>query len=839
MARPRLWSVLSAWSSVLGLASIAFADATRSIELPVAIPVEVSLPGVDQVVSADPAIVRADLDTNRGVLTLTGVALARQSVVYAWTPGGLLVFVAKVVAPPDTPRPKGPGALAGGAAGGTLYRLTVGGGLRRRAKGTSLLPFTFGASGSNTVNAGNRVDFRGHARPFADDNDMKEATGSAIVEWTGDRYRAAFGDQPVDVAPHVAPTFPLRGLTASGPIGPVAVTLFGGTRATPAFRLVPYDDDPLPSLLGGVKLAWAPTSALTLSGAFAVSRKSPIASVAAEWASRGWLAGFEAASTDERMAAVLRVRRELERVTVDHRFVFRTPGLSAFLPGSAGLTSETALTWALSRDLTALARVTLTPSLGGDRLTGGWHLGGRWAPGPDLIVGLSAARTLDGATFAVGGAVDVRTKLFGDVSMAATRMLQQRGAKTSELWQQSLRAEKPVALGAVSRVFVEETLTLNDVHGALTLVAGADVEHGWLRASVAPGFVIPTVTDPNGIAETLRLRITAAPSPGFQVYADARQTFGAKLDTSVHMGIGLGLGPGGAWDALASWLPTESVQGVVFVDQNGNGVHDTGEPTLPGVRIQLDGERSVVTDAAGRYRFSGLKRGSYRIAIDRAAMPANLRLASASPVNVTLPGGPREIAFVFAGAGSIHGVIFNDLALSGRFSGVEPGIAAELVIDGPGGRRVVSATGSFSVGGLAPGRYRLTVDALSLPPAYVIDTPDVELELQPGDVRTAQFPVLALRALQVVACRGQRPSAQCDTPDAPVPGLKVRVGTAVSTTDSQGRAMIRQLPAGTVTLSIDPTSIPAGWMFSGPLTLDLPETPTTLPVTIRLTPAGR
>jgi hypothetical protein len=838
MARPRPWSVLSAWISVLGLASVAVADSTRSIELPVAIPVEVALPGVDQVVSADPAIVRADVDTTRGVVILTGVALARQSVVYAWTPSGLLVFVAKVVAPPDAPIPKRPGAVASDGSA-TLYRLSVGGGFRRNREGTTRLPFTFGALGSKAIDRRNRVDFRGSARSFVEDNGSDEATGAATVEWKGDRYRAAFGDQPVDIAPHVSPTFPLRGLTGSGTVGPVAVTLFGGARATPGFSLVPYDDDPLPSLLGGVKLAWAPTPALNLSGAFAATEASPIGSVAAEWTARGWLAGFEAASTDDRLAAVLRVRREFDRVTVDHRFVFRTPGVSALLPGADGLTSETAFTWALSRSLTALARVSLMPSLGGDPLKGAWHVGGRWTPRPDLALAFGVDRTLDGTVLGAGGSVDVRTKYFGNVSVMASRTLLQDASGTSEVWQQSLRAEKPVTLGPVSRLFVEETLTHGDVHGALTLVAGADVEYGWLRATVAPGLVIPTVTDPNGVAETLRLRLTVAPSPGFEVYTDAHQTFGAKADTTVQMGIGLGLGPGGPWSALTSWLPTESVEGRVFVDQNGNGAHDTGEPALPGIKIQLEGGRSVVTDASGHYRFSGLKRGTYGVGIDRAGMPANLRLASASPVTVVLPGGPREISFAFAGAGSIHGVIFNDLALTGRFSGTEPGVPADIVLEGPGGRRALSVAGSFSLGGLAPGRYRLTIDALSLPAAYVADTPEVELELGPGDVRTAQFPVVALRALQIAACRGQRASDSCSSGDAPAPGLKLLVGGAVATTDARGRALVRQLPAGKVSVSVDPASVPTGWRFAGPLTFDLPETPATLPVTIRLTPAGK
>lgn len=41
--------------------------------------------------------------------------------------------------------------------------------------------------------------------------------------------------------------------------------------------------------------------------------------------------------------------------------------------------------------------------------------------------------------------------------------------------------------------------------------------------------------------------------------------------------------------------------GVVFVDANGNGVRDRGEPGVPGARVS-DGERIVVTDSTGAYQ---------------------------------------------------------------------------------------------------------------------------------------------------------------------------------------------------------------------------------------------
>ena len=59
-----------------------------------------------------------------------------------------------------------------------------------------------------------------------------------------------------------------------------------------------------------------------------------------------------------------------------------------------------------------------------------------------------------------------------------------------------------------------------------------------------------------------------------------------------------------AWLATASCLATaETARGVVFNDQNGNGVHDTGELGLAGVPVS-NGQDIVKTDMVGNYQLS-------------------------------------------------------------------------------------------------------------------------------------------------------------------------------------------------------------------------------------------
>jgi hypothetical protein len=62
----------------------------------------------------------------------------------------------------------------------------------------------------------------------------------------------------------------------------------------------------------------------------------------------------------------------------------------------------------------------------------------------------------------------------------------------------------------------------------------------------------------------------------------------------------------GAPRAFADEQPerTATVTGVLYDDQNLNGVRDAGEPGLPGLKVH--GTKDIVTDAEGRYTITGV-----------------------------------------------------------------------------------------------------------------------------------------------------------------------------------------------------------------------------------------
>src|SRR5262249_24449583 len=72
---------------------------------------------------------------------------------------------------------------------------------------------------------------------------------------------------------------------------------------------------------------------------------------------------------------------------------------------------------------------------------------------------------------------------------------------------------------------------------------------------------------------------------------------------------------------IANVQVPSTVSGLVFLDCNGNGHQDPGEPGLPGVTITLNGvtvtgdivSAPVVTNINGRYTFFGLVPGMYNL----------------------------------------------------------------------------------------------------------------------------------------------------------------------------------------------------------------------------------
>lgn len=119
---------------------------------------------------------------------------------------------------------------------------------------------------------------------------------------------------------------------------------------------------------------------------------------------------------------------------------------------------------------------------------------------------------------------------------------------------------------------------------------------------------------------------------------------------------------------------TSAIKGVVFRDNNSNGVRESWEPGLGGWRVYADvntngvfdtADRSATTDSTGAYTISGLAAGTY---IVRTVDQAGYRRTTASGVSVTLAAGQTATAknFGHTPRAMVSGVMYVDVNRNNR-----------------------------------------------------------------------------------------------------------------------------------------------------------------------------
>ena len=321
--------------------------------------------------------------------------------------------------------------------------------------------------------------------------------------------------------------------------------------------------------------------------------------------------------------------------------------------------------------------------------------------------------------------------------------------------------------GGLSGVTVE----LLDSNGAVVATATTGANGSYAFPNVTPGAYAVRETDPTGYTSTTLNEMPISVAPG----GAATANFGDQQ-------------PG-------------AISGVVFNDLNGNGVRDSGEPGIGGVRIEvLDSNNNVIATTAttgdGRYLFSELNSGAYTV---REIDPVGFVSTTPNTGTATVPpGGVASPDFGDQQQGTINGAVFNDLNSNGVRDTGEPGIGGVAIelLDVNGNVVAVTTTvgnGSYSFASLAVGNYSVQETD---PVDFASTTSNVvAVTVPPGGSASAQF---GDRQQGVVS-----PSAVDDTSTGNLPGSTVSVPVLANDTGASSPldpASVRIIgPTGPVT----------------------------------------
>ncbi|HUL68694.1 MAG TPA: hypothetical protein VLT17_00465 [Gemmatimonadales bacterium] len=161
-----------------------------------------------------------------------------------------------------------------------------------------------------------------------------------------------------------------------------------------------------------------------------------------------------------------------------------------------------------------------------------------------------------------------------------------------------------------------------------------------------------------------------------------------------------------------SWAPGSTRAGVagrVFLDQNGNGVWDQGEPLLAGVKVRA-GIHQVATDSSGRYLIWDLE--PYEpvdVEVDSLSLPSPLWAPTFGLVSVEPgPNSFRNLDLAIAPGGTIDGRVLRETIEGMKGMGGVPLVLTDLKT-GRTRSLTTFSDGAFYAIGIKPGDYQLTV----------------------------------------------------------------------------------------------------------------------------------
>ncbi|MBU0741447.1 hypothetical protein KJ554_03730 [bacterium] len=176
------------------------------------------------------------------------------------------------------------------------------------------------------------------------------------------------------------------------------------------------------------------------------------------------------------------------------------------------------------------------------------------------------------------------------------------------------------------------------------------------------------------------------------------------------------------------------VKGRVFLDYNGNGVPDGGEPGVENVALDTDMGWRISSGKGGLFV---IPNSSYRlrarVSLDAENLPAVYTPTHGTQDAIVRSGMFTEVNLGIGAFGSVLGAVRGSTA-DETIEGVA-GLRI-LLVDGEGnvaGHSITARDGSYYLGEIKPGRYRVRVDQTVLPGGFTLEDAEREVEVFPRD----------------------------------------------------------------------------------------------------------
>ena len=191
-----------------------------------------------------------------------------------------------------------------------------------------------------------------------------------------------------------------------------------------------------------------------------------------------------------------------------------------------------------------------------------------------------------------------------------------------------------------------------------------------------------------------------------------------------------------------------AVYGRVYQDVNLNGRFDPGvDQPQANARVRVDGNRYVVSDAAGIFRVDSVGRGEHAVYLDLLSVRADLTLLDQTQQQVTIESSRDVIVdFRVVRTGRITGLVWFDSNENGRLDDGEQPLTDVRVVTGSGRDTLTDDKGYFIIGDLPPGEHILLLDEKTIPEQTRSVAGSQTVKVAAGNETATTFPVTPLPA---------------------------------------------------------------------------------------------
>ena len=181
-----------------------------------------------------------------------------------------------------------------------------------------------------------------------------------------------------------------------------------------------------------------------------------------------------------------------------------------------------------------------------------------------------------------------------------------------------------------------------------------------------------------------------------------------------------------------------ALEGIVFIDENNNGLVDKAERGISKIKLLLD-ENQAITNKKGGFKFPSVIPGEYEFDIDISSLPVGLVSHIPLPLRIDLPiGKPVEVNIPLVRACKVRGAVFDDKNKNGKRDGGEEGLSlirVLLIRDSSILKDTFSdVNGKYSFAGILSGKYNVSIEEDWLPKRYILTTPATySIDLAPAE----------------------------------------------------------------------------------------------------------